>query len=510
MKRWIVTGLAGALCFSASAVERYVDLNNSAPVAPYTNWASAATDIQTAVNAASTGDVIWVTNGIYKLTVEIVINKPLTLQSVNGPSETIIDAQWFCRCLHVNENENVTVVIDGFTMQNGFVDESDDPSVGGAIFGVSSLDIPSVLTNCVILNNTAWGDGGGVFGQFRLNNCIVRGNCSLFGSGGGLYLRYYQVSSSSVADCIIEDNAAFNGDGGGLSSSGIASNSVFRGNTARNGGGMARGGDAFGCLFVKNAASESGGGLSSCRAYNCTITGNSAEYSGGMYSDGYYGEARNSIVYYNTPNDIGSEVPVLYSCSPTLSHGVLGNITNAPAFAARDLENYRLSAGSLCIDAGINAYAPRPMDLDGNPRIYNSRVDMGAYEYQENLPDDDQDGLSNVAEVRYGTNPNNPDSDNDGFKDGWEVEHGWSPIHDDSFVRSYIESNSSVFGYYTESTVGDLAMGEMMVQVVGTNINVRLQMMKSSDLINWTNTEQSVEWTVPAAGKEFFRIRAQP
>jgi hypothetical protein len=156
----------------------------------------------------------------------------------------------------------------------------------------------------------------------------------------------------------------------------------------------------------------------------------------------------------------------------------------------------------------MNAYAQTTTDLDGAPRIFNDRVDMGAYEFQGVLADSDSDGLDDAQEIRQGTNPNNSDSDGDGFKDGWEVEHGWSPIHDDFAVLDYIDTNPSVFGYYTEETVGDLAMGEMMVRVIGTNISVRLQMMKSSDLITWTNTEQSVDWTIPATGKEFFRVRA--
>lgn len=38
--------------------------------------------------------------------------------------------------------------------------------------------------------------------------------------------------------------------------------------------------------------------------------------------------------------------------------------------------------------------------------------------------DPDHDGVSNIQEFEWGTNPNNPDSDNDGLPDGWEILYG--------------------------------------------------------------------------------------
>ncbi len=92
--------LLGFSPLSVWAATLYVALNSPNPTPPYTNWATAATNIQDAVDAAAAGDEVVVTNGIYATpglaeidtaTCIVAVDKPLTVRSVNGPDLTVID-----------------------------------------------------------------------------------------------------------------------------------------------------------------------------------------------------------------------------------------------------------------------------------------------------------------------------------------------------------------------------------------------------------------------------------
>src|SRR5258707_477938 len=124
------------LAASALAGVHYVDVNSTNATPPYTNWATAATQIQYAVDAAVAGDEVVVTNGAHQ---PVVVNKPLNVRSVNGPDLTIINGGGWVRCAYLTNG----AVLSGFTLTNG------DAYVGGGVSGGS-------LTNCALAGNLAY------------------------------------------------------------------------------------------------------------------------------------------------------------------------------------------------------------------------------------------------------------------------------------------------------------------------------------------------------------------
>ena len=86
------------VCASAQAATRYVSPSGS-HTPPFTNWPTAATDIQSAIDVAVDGDTVLVTNGTYDtggvvvhgaMTNRIAITNSITVSSVNGRDFTFV------------------------------------------------------------------------------------------------------------------------------------------------------------------------------------------------------------------------------------------------------------------------------------------------------------------------------------------------------------------------------------------------------------------------------------
>jgi hypothetical protein len=342
------------------AATQYVDINNPAPAAPYTSWATAATNIQDAVDAASAGDLVLVSNGVYQaggrinygaMTNRVVVTKALTLLSVNGPDVTTImgyqvpgtikgDAA--VRCVYLGNG----AVLSGFTLTNGATRSSGDSILeecgGGVLCGLGSV----VVSNCVMAGNSAFSQGGGVY-RGTLTNCTLTGNSAP--SGGGAYL-------GTLYNCNVISNRASTGGG---ASGGTLTNCTLTGNSASSEGGGVYSAGLNSCTLNGNSA-PSGGGASGGTLINCTLTGNSASAGGGAAN---LCTLRNCISYYNSAQlnaNFDSSSSLNYCCTTPLPASGTNNITAEPLLASAS----HLRAGSPCAGAGSAGYA-HGVDIDG-------------------------------------------------------------------------------------------------------------------------------------------------
>src|SRR5271167_3844252 len=107
----LTAGLVLFLATNALAETHYVDVNSTNPVPPYADWSTAATNIQDAVNASTNGDLILVTNGVYRC---VVVTNVLTIQSINGSAATVINGGNTNYCISLADGD----AISGFTFTN--------------------------------------------------------------------------------------------------------------------------------------------------------------------------------------------------------------------------------------------------------------------------------------------------------------------------------------------------------------------------------------------------------
>jgi hypothetical protein len=80
-------------------------------------------------------------------------------------------------------------------------------------------------------------------------------------------------------------------------------------------------------------------------------------------------------------NDIIVSYSLMESCPPDADCGAGNIFATNPGFLSTN--DFHLSAGSPCINAGNNAAIPSDIttDLDGNDRVYDNQVDLGVYEF---------------------------------------------------------------------------------------------------------------------------------
>ena len=431
--RQLATVLAVVVLSTAQATTIYVDVNcpgpgNGSEVDPYCS-------IQTAIDNAVDTDEIVVAPGTYFEAINF-LGKAITLRSVGGPDVTIIDAGGvgLVTVVTCESGEGPGTVLEGFTLTGGtgmlieiflgvfrvvgggMLNIASNPTVIDCTFsGNTVIDYGAgmyngssnpTITGCTFIGNTAYGGGGMRNYQSNptMTNCTFSGNLALVNGGG---MVNYE-SSPTITDCTFTGNMAQGSVGGAITSilygSPTVTNCTFTGNSAnRSGGGMWCGPGSptvTNCTFDGNTAGQDGGGMfilyGSPTITDCTFSGNTAANGNAIAVGTFAGDlVMTNCILWNGGDeifiDIGPSVTINYSDVKGGFPGI-GNIDADPLFVDPDNGDYRLSAGSPCIDAGDNTAVPEGVlrDLDGNPRFVadacsgaaGQAVDIGAYEFQ--------------------------------------------------------------------------------------------------------------------------------
>ena len=280
---------------------------------------------------------------------------------------------------------------------------------GGGLGGCVAADC-RILRNMVVANLKTC-SGAGAYDSM-ITNCVVscNSNCCIsignYGMGGG-------ASKTTAVGCLISENYA-QANGGGLDDASTAIRCLVRDNISDYRAGGMNGGVSQRCVFTNNYAKDSGGGTwggkhyndlyignraggiagaaaysdtASC-VFNCTFVGNSGTKGHGFHG---IGTAVNCVSWENVSTvwDMFDKADVAVSnccCAATpQAPAVFGNIVADPKFRTIGGKDYYVGNkdcknASLPFDWMTDANDARSKDVYGNARVIGTAADLGAVE----------------------------------------------------------------------------------------------------------------------------------
>lgn len=280
---------------------------------------------------------------------------------------------------------------------------------GGAIFGMQCGS--DIINNYFESNTNPYGQisaGGAIY--LWCSNCLIRDNSfqnNVSGRhGGGVHLE--RINESIEPNYIINNTFSYNdgGDVGGAICCYVDSKAIIFGN------------------LINNNSAEKGGGIYSNSAYlkelsNNTFYMNEATNSSSalLLSQQYnMSKFQNNIFWNNTATDTISPI-TLNECVVEFEYNLLengiesitqlndvdlsyeNNLSENPQFSDIPEEFLMLTHNSPAINTGLADMTElfiTTLDLAGNPRIYdgyNPVIDMGAYEYQSDIVNSEEEEL---------------------------------------------------------------------------------------------------------------------
>ncbi len=390
------------------------------------SWANAYTNLENALAVAQNNEEIWITEGIYKphasdRTIPFTIsdtnlklyggfigNETQLSERIFGAHETILSGDLlqnddatlsFTNTTRNDNSYNVISIqgtnslLDRLTITGGHANGATTALKTGAGITKSATVTKMTLNNCKLTKNTAEYGAALVAIFNNVSSELIVSNCEFsenLGLGGGAIYSYtnnnasatYSFSNSIFKRNQVKDNGATLAyAGSSLWVRAYGTNSVISSNI-------------IGCTFADNLDTGTFSGLNnfnrctlaiskrnSVSANHTTIISNCIFWNN-KAAGGNIARPISGLV-----DDIVTPITITNSIDETNFTGVTLSSTSSntsganPLFTNAASGDYTLSSGSPAIDNGNNASVIGTTDLLNNQRIFNSTVDMGAYEF---------------------------------------------------------------------------------------------------------------------------------
>jgi hypothetical protein len=264
----------------------------------------------------------------------------------------VIKSNRFIQNINATRSLNIYAGSTSIIVSNNIFSDNDNGNGPIRIYTANSDSHVDFNNNSVLHNN-----GAGFLLIDVLSSILFTSNTVLKNSSI-IYLKSRHISvQNNIIVKNLNDRSSAQGSGLYVYSTNtinILSNTLSQNTTKGQGGGL--------YIDINNSTAT-------LNLYNNIIWGNTAEKGGGdIYLNGY-GSKKN--FYNNNVHDIVGTFDF-----------AANNIDVAPLFINTEKDDFHLGAGSLCINAGTNDAPELPaLDMDGNPRIGDDIVDIGAYEH---------------------------------------------------------------------------------------------------------------------------------
>lgn len=290
----------------------YVDLNATGTPEDGSSWNNA---FRTITNATKVnGRELWVATGCYtsQVTTGMELGATALYGGFTNGMTSLDQRDWaaYPAVLDGGGSNRVLaktaigiLVLDGFTVRNGFQAGTGATSNGAALVHTSSGDSP-LIRNCIFSNNVTAASGGAIHlnsskTKYSFSNCTFAANRA--GGTGGAFVYTKSSITSDYVNCTFFANAAgaASKDGGAVyddqTSELTFRNCSFSNNVSTQNGGAIRANGRLildGCDFVENSAKTAGGalfrsGTANTNVYrNCLFAGNLASGVGSTTGGG--------------------------------------------------------------------------------------------------------------------------------------------------------------------------------------------------------------------------------